>query len=203
VPGWLAIILLVVGFALVCFLLAGVLPHFLGAKRRRARVEAFLRNFSAYLGGNQGLRGWLSAHSVEMQDDAESVGLGVTYVAPPPMFGGGRYLPHPMFGDLFNRQTYADVVSPAYKREVLLAALHEVRSREAERRRDLLNPMAWVRLAFERLVGFPRYLLRTAGFSERVVDSSAARIITVLWGLLVGAATIGSFVVAVVALHRH
>ena len=74
--------------------------------------------------------------------------------------------------------------------------MHETGEQEAQRKRDLYNPWAWARLAFERLVGFPRYVLRHAGFSPGVTDSTAVRLVSVLWSLLVGAAGIGGFVLA-------
>jgi hypothetical protein len=54
-------------------------------------------------------------------------------------------------------------------------------------------------LSFDRLVAFPRYVLRRAGFTK-AADSTAARLVTVAWSLLVGAASIGGFVLALLKL---
>lgn len=71
---------------------------------------------------------------------------------------------------------------------------------EARARRDLRNPWSWTRLAFERVIGFPRYVLRNAGFSQEVTGSTRVRIVTVVWSFLVGASGIGAFVLGIVQL---
>jgi hypothetical protein len=200
-PAWLSIPLFVVAVFVLAFVLSGVLSRYRLAHKRRERAQAFLTNYLAYNRGEAGLEAWLIARSSEMQRDAQSVGLGVTYIAPPPMLGGG-YQPHPMFADLFNHQAYSESVTPAYRAQVLVTAIHDLANRENESWRDLLNPLTWLRLMFERVIGFPRYLLHVAGFSERVTESSSTRVVTVVWSLVVGAAGIGSFVVAVIALAR-
>lgn len=130
-----------------------------------------------------------------MQRDAMAMGHGVMYIAPPPMLGGGAYQPHQFFADLFDEQTNS-VGNARVRLDDLATIVHETRGQAEQRRRDLLNPWAWLRLAFERVVRFPRYVLRHAGFSKKVTDSTGARIVAVAWSLLVGAATIGGFVLA-------
>jgi hypothetical protein len=198
-PTWLSILLLVLGIVALAFIASGVLPRYRKARGRLRRVNEFLTNYGAFSQGDQAKGPWLAARSAQMQRDAESVGQGVGYVAPPPMFGGG-YLPHPMFADLFNRQSFTDDVTPEVRVQVLLTTLHDLQTREDQRRSELLNPLQWVRLAFERIVGFPRYLLRVAGFSEKVTESRRARIFTLIWAAAVGLAGIGSFVVAIIRL---
>lgn len=197
---WEAIVLVIIGALAASFVISGVLGRYLAVKRRRPRVQAFLENYIAYAEGDNTRLQWLLDRSVEMQQDAEAVGLGVTYVAPPPMIGGGPFQPHQMFGDLLNRQAYTDNVTQGFRLETLSKVVYELARREKAYKRDLFNPLAWLRRSFERIVGFPRYLLRIAGFSTRVTDSTGARILTVLWAIIVGAATIGSFVVGVIAL---
>ncbi len=61
-------------------------------------------------------------------------------------------------------------------------------------RRDLFNPWAWVRLSFERVVGFPSYILGVAGFGPDVTNSTRVRV--------GGLATVASAIVAVLAYLR-
>ena len=55
--------------------------------------------------------------------------------------------------------------------------------------------------SFEHLIGFPRYVLLRAEFGK-AADSAAARAVTVVWSLVVGASGIGGFVVGLLALNR-
>ena len=135
-----------------------------------------------------------------MQRDARSVGKGVAYVAPPPAIGGGQYLAHPYFTDLFDEQSFTDHGS-SFRLDELATIRYEIERQEDLRRRDLLNPWAWLRLSFERVAAFPRYVLRRSGF-RTAADSNGARIVTVAWSFLVGVSTIGAFVVGLVALSR-
>lgn len=184
-------------FLLGVFVLSGVIPTLRDASRRFQRVQEFASRYSAWVKagsvGDEDLA-WLIAHKDQVQRDAQRVGHGVTYVSPPPALGGGSYAPHQMFADLFSRQSYTDHITPDYRIETLLAVASAWDEQHRLAVSRLVNPFAWIRLAFERVVRFPRYLLKTAGFPENVTDSTGARIVTVLWGLLVGAATIGSFV---------
>jgi hypothetical protein len=109
-------------------------------------------------------------------------------------------LPHQIFADLFGQQSYANAITSAVKREALAQVIHELTLQKKDRRADLWRPTRWLRLAFERLIGFPRYLLETAGFSPRVTESGFARVVTVLWSIALGLATIGGFVVGLIAL---
>lgn len=202
VSGWVSIVVLVLAVLSGLFLLSSVTPRYIDVRHRRKRVEDFLARFSSYLEGDHSHEDWLIARAAEMQRDALTVRLGVTYVAPPPILGGGAFQPHQMFADLFNRQSFADCVTPAYKLEVLRTTAHELRARERRCRHDLMSPWSWVRLSFERVVGFPRYVLVQAGFSKKVTDSSLVRAVTVVWSLVVGAAGIGSFVLALIALRK-
>ena len=68
-PEWVAVILLIVGSFVLCFAISGVIPRRARVKKSRERSEAFLENYVAYLRGNGGLKGWLGAHSSEMQAD--------------------------------------------------------------------------------------------------------------------------------------
>lgn len=43
-------------------------------------------------------------------------------------------------------------------------------------------------------------MLRRAGFGDKVTDSTGARIVSVVWSLVIGAATIGAFVVGLLSL---
>jgi len=133
-----------------------------------------------------------------MQRDANRVGLGTTYVAPPPAIGGGSYRPHQMFMDLLGQQSYSDNVTVQVRLDTLATVEHELDAQVNQTCRHLLNPAKWIQLAFERIAGLPRYLLKTAGFSDNVTNSGFARIVTVVWGFLVGAATIASFVLLLV-----
>lgn len=112
---------------------------------------------------------------------------------------GGAYQPHAFFSDLFDNQTNS-VGSQGFRCEELAKIAHETRTQQERAKRALFNPWTWTRLAFERLVGFPRYVLRRAGFSDKVMDSTGARIVSVIWSLLIGAATIGAFAVGLLSL---
>ena len=201
-PEWLSLAIYCAAVLIAVFFVSGVAPRYRRTVERLRRVELFAQNYIALLEGDRNKRGWLAARADEMQADAQSVGRGVTYVAPPPMLGGGAYTPHQMFSDLFNRQSYTDNVTDALRLEVIAGVQHQLQRRVEQRRRELRNPLAWLRIAFERLVRFPRYLLRQAGFSKRVTDSSLTRAVTVAWSLIVGAATIGAFVVGLLALRK-
>jgi hypothetical protein len=107
-----------------------------------------------------------------------------------------------MFGDLLGRQAYADTVSDGMRLQTIEQAIYEWVTRREQYGSELVNPARWVQRAFESVVGFPRYLLRIAGFSSQVTESGFARVVTVLWSLVVGAFTIGAFIVAIVALLR-
>ncbi len=76
--------------------------------------------------------------------------------------------------------------SAAFRLDELTTIAHETREREGQARRDLYNPWAWTRLAVERVVGFPRYVLRHAGFSSEATNSTGARIVTVMWSVISG-----------------
>jgi hypothetical protein len=58
--------------------------------------------------------------------------------------------------------------------------LHDAEKERGRQRTELVNPAAWLRRAFERVVGSPRYLLRVTGFGKATVDGTAA--VTVVWG---------------------
>jgi hypothetical protein len=60
-----------------------------------------------------------------------------------------------------------------------------------------------VRLSFERIVGFPRYVLRQAGFPAKTTDSSAAKAVSVVWSVIVGLAGVGGLVVGLLALLKN
>jgi hypothetical protein len=204
-------------FIVVCFVASGVVPRYLAVRRRRPRVEEFERQYLAYVEAREGdwertyphhgrpphgeesqkIRDWLAPRRDEMQRDARAVGRGVVHVAPPPAAGGGSYQPHAIFADLFDRQSFTGH-SHQFRLDELASVAHETRRQESIWKRDLLNPWAWLRFAFERVVGFPRYVLLQAGFSAKATDTTAARLISVLWSALVGAAGIGGFVVALV-----
>jgi hypothetical protein len=176
------------------FLVSGVLPSFRQERRRSKRVREFRAKYYAWVEGEEDNREWLLARQAEMQRDAHRVGLGTTYVAPPPAIGGGSYRPHQMFMDLLGQQSYSDNVTVQVRLDTLATVEHELGAQVDKARRDLLNPARWIRLAFERIARLPRYLLKTAGFSDNVTNSGFARAATVLWSFLVGAATIASFV---------
>jgi hypothetical protein len=144
------------------------------------------------------LRRWLAARRNEMQRDAQAVNKGVRYVAPPPAIGGG-YRPHYYFLDLFDEQSFTGYGSD-FRQDELSTIIHEVERLRLRSRHDLYNPWAWVRHAFERVVGFPRYVLRRAGFSKAVTGSTGAKVATVVWSGLVGGATIGGFIVGLLQL---
>lgn len=210
-------IIYLVALLVAAFIVSGVVPRYLEVRRRLPRVEEFDRKYRAYLDGRERdyegfysdhggspphgdesakLRAWLTPRRAEMQRDAAKVRKGVVYVAPPPAIGGGNYMPHYMFRDLYDTQSFTEYAPANLRTDELVTIIHETRYQESAWRRDLFNPWAWLRLAFERLVGFPRYVLRLAGFSTEVTDSAAARAVSAAWSFLVGAAGIGGFVVA-------
>jgi hypothetical protein len=213
--------LYVVAVLAVLFIVSGVLPQLRRIRTRLRRAEEFERRYRAWLDArerdNEGptlhygpapegseaseLHAWLAARRNEMQRDAQSVGKGVMYVAPPLMVGGGPYQRHAYFTDLFDEQTFTDH-APSFRLDELATVRHELARTEAAWRRAVINPWAWMRLSFERLIGFPSYVLRRAGFSEKVTNSTGARIVTVAWSLVVGFATIGAFVVGLIQLAR-
>jgi len=189
---WILALLLLAG----SFLLSGVLPAYLRAKSRIHRVDRFAAKYGAWVENDMpsgGERDWLIARGPEMQADAKAVGQGVIYVAPPPMIGG-RYRPHYMFSDLAGAQSFGAGV--AERLDALTMTQHQLRVQAGHRRRDLSYPWRWVQRAFERIVRLPQYLLRTAGFSDDVSGSTAAKGVGVLWSLVVGAATVGAFVLS-------
>jgi hypothetical protein len=195
------------------FVISGVVPRYLSVRRRLPRVEEFERQYRAYSGArdqdyentsyhygppahdekSSELRSWLVARRNEMQRDAQEVGKGIVYVAPPPMIGG-PFRPHSYFSDLFDEQSFTDH-GPQYRLDELATIIHDTRNQARRWKRDVFNPWAWVRLAFERIVRFPYYVLRRSGFSDKAVASTGARIVTAVWSVLVGAATIAGFVV--------
>jgi hypothetical protein len=212
----------IVAVLVVTFVLSGVLPRYIEWRDRVRRVQEFKRQYrrwvdavekfdgvSGYGGPPPDLlaalaesnkladeiRPWLTARRNEMQRDAKAVGKGVMYVAPPPMIGGS-YKPHAYFLDLFDAQTDS-IGSRAYRLDDLVTIVHESEWQRDLRRRDLYNPAAWGRLAFERVVRFPAYVLKLVGFSEKTAGSSAVKVVSAVWSLLVGAATIAGFVVTV------
>ena len=188
------------------FVVSGVLLRWRSEKARYRRVRDFAHDYRAWLeadGAEEArLRMSLAARRDQMQRDAQSVGKGIMYVAPPPMMGGGSYQAHPYFSDLFGTQSYAEY-GPTFRLDELATILYEVDRAKAGWRRGVLNPWAWVRLSFERLIGFPKYVLRQAGFSNTVTNSTGVRILTVVWSILVGSSTIGAFIVGLILLGRH
>lgn len=212
--------LYILAVLLALFVVSGVLPRYHAWRDRGVRVEEFESQDRAYLAAQERdavgvisdfgqppegeeaahLRSWLSARRAEMQRDARSVGKGVNFVAPPPVAGGGRYVPHPYYSDLFDEQSFAELGS-SFRLDDLATIRHEVELQHRLRRGDLYNPWAWTRLSFERVIAFPRYVLRRAGFAK-TADSTAARLVTVVWSFLVGAAGIGGFVVTLLRLRR-
>lgn len=195
----LLIAVLVIGGS---FALSGVAPAYLRSKSRVFRVDRFAKRYRQWAeeGSPDGdAREWLIARGSEMQADAAAVGQGVVYVAPPIAIGGGPYRPQHIFSDLAGVTTFG--VESGERLDALTRTQHQVRIQRKHRRRDLFFPWRWIQLAFERLVGCPRYLLKVAGFSDAVAGSSAARGVGVLWSILVGAATIGAFVLSLLD-HR-
>lgn len=207
----------------VTFMLSGVLPRYIVWRDRVQRVTEFESRYRQWVeaderfDGVEGygaappdllaeidasskeaaeLRSWLTARRNEMQRDAEAVGKGVMYVAPPPMIGGS-YKPHAYFLDLFDVQTES-LGGRRYRLDDLVTIVHECKWQRDLRWRDLFNPAAWARLGFERLVCFPAYVLKLAGFSDRTAGSSAVKVVSAAWSLLVGAATIAGFVATLV-----
>lgn len=193
------------------FIGSGVVPRYLAVKARRHRVAEFATKYREWTDAERAarpdrytvneteeakaaeLRSWLAARRSEMQRDAESVGKGIIHVAPPPAVGGGSYVPHSYFADLFDQQSFTDH-GWGFRLDELATISHELEWQETGYRRGLFNPWAWIRLTFERIVGFPRYVLRHAGFSAKATESAPARVVSVVWSLLVGGAGIGGFV---------
>lgn len=199
------------------FFASGVLTRWLEWRARLCRVREFERRYRDWvedagdvpdewdligtvvtseqtvaIGTTEKSRAWLVARRNEMQRDARSVGKGVMYVAPPPMIGGS-FKPHPYFLDLFDEQTDS-IGSTRVRLDDLVTIIHEVEAQVGYRRHDLFNPAAWLRLTFTRLVRFPAWVLRTAGFSEQTASNAAVKAMGAAWSLLVGAAGIAGFV---------
>jgi hypothetical protein len=226
-PVELTAILYVAGVLTVAFVLSGVVSRYRTIRARRLRVEKFRDNYSEWVGHAEQiidgedfigaviprdasaaselaaqeaekLRPWLVARRDEMQRDAQVLGHGVVTIQPPPMVGGPiRH--HGVYADLFDEQSYAaDVVGASFRKDDLATIIHEAHRCEDRTRRDLYNPLQWVRLAFERIVGFPRYALRVAGFGENVTESTGVRVASAIWSIAVGVATIGAFVVSLI-----
>jgi hypothetical protein len=203
----------------VVFVVSGVLPRYFESRARRQRVQKFGREYAAYgdlrdadyerkgvqyddppfSSESKAARSWLIARRDEMQRDAAALGKGVIHLAPPAAEGGGPWRSHEYFADLFGEQTYAYILPANYRADALTTLVYEAEAVEGGRRWALWNPWQWLRLSFERVVAFPRYVLTIAGFSPNVTDSSTVRVVTAIWSLLVGVAGIGSFVVT--ALH--
>jgi hypothetical protein len=225
----LIVFLYVLAVLVAVFTVSGVVPRYRVWAARLGRVEEFDRQYRAWVEADSSLpdyetirsvtlpddfagaadtaaslaselRPWLVARRNEMQRDAESVGKGVMHIAPPPLIGGG-YVRHAFFLDLFDDQTNS-IGSTRVRVDDLATIIHEVRRIRDLRRRSMFNPWAWVRLSFERVIAFPRYVLSHAGFSK-AADSTTARALTVVWSLVVGVSTIGAFVIGIVALGRH
>lgn len=213
------VVLYVLAVLVAALIVSGVWPRWREDKARFARVQEFERQYRAWVEsrehdvdvhGHYGygpprlsdeteeLRAWLVARRNEMQRDAEMAGKGIVYVAPPPMIGGA-YQPHAYFSDLFDEQSFTDHEA-GFRLDELATIVHDTERQLERRKRHLLNPWAWLRGAFARLVGLPRYVLRLAGFGTNVTDSPGAKIGTAVWSFLVGAATIGAFVIGLVTL---
>lgn len=191
----MTVALIVVGALALLFVVSGVLPGWLQARARRERVQEFERHYLSHEAGDSSERAWLIARRLEMQRDAESLGRGATMIAPPPAVGG-YVQAHCYFAELFDETPYALMVQgDAFLANELASTNHELTTRERDAKWRLANPWAWLRLSFERVAGLPRYVLRQAGF-KAAADSTGARIVTVLWSALVGIATIGAFVLA-------
>lgn len=217
------IALYVLAVLVVAFLASGVLPRYIATKARRIRVETFDKAYNEWADLHERdyvmsssyyvdpvrderenepvderrmaeLRAFLVARRTTMQRDAQAVGKGVMYIAPPPMIGG-NYQPHSYFADLFDEQTNS-VGSTSVRRDDLATIVHETRRQERRRRADLRNPWAWLRLTFERIVGLPAYVLRVAGFGASVTGSAPVKVS----GVIVALATVGAFVVGVLTL---
>jgi hypothetical protein len=209
------------------FVVSGVVPRHRAVQERRERVEEFQEKYRDWIQAAGGivdfedwigqavpdglaaasydaeveaaeLRAWLVARRDEMQRDAQSARRGIAHIAPPPVIGGA-YVEHSYFSDLFDLQTDAEAMGgPSFKLDELATILHETECEEGRYRRDICNPWAWLRLAFERIVGVPRYVLRHVGFSEKAADSTGARLVAAVWSFVVGAAGIGGFIVTIV-----
>jgi hypothetical protein len=220
-------ILYVVGVLTVAFFLSGVVSRHRTNRARRLRVEKFCDNYSQWakhaeqvIDGEEfigsilpddgwaaselaaqeagKLRPWLIARRDEMQRDAQVLGHGVVTIQPPPLVGG-PIRNHGFYADLFDEQSYAaDVVGTSFRLDDLATIIYEAHRSEARTFRDIYNPLQWLRLAFERIVGLPRYALRVAGFGENVTESTGVRVASASWSIVVGVATIGAFVVSIV-----
>jgi len=212
----------VVAVLVVVFVASGVLPRYRATIARWRRVAEFEHHYREWVESRLqdaqdharhygpppaesektlGLRAWLVARRAEMRRDARAVGKEVVHVAPPLAVGGGQYVRHYYFADLFDEQTFTDH-EPQFRLDELATIRHELALQTVARRRDLLLPWRWIRLAFERVISLPRYLLMQAGLGSKVTGGLAARVVTVLWAILVGLAGIGSFMVALIALLR-
>lgn len=191
----MTVALIVLGALALLFVVSAVLPRWLDARARRRRVTEFERRYLAHEAGDESERPWLIARRTEMQRDAQKLGRGLITIAPPPAVGG-HVTQHAYFGELFDETPYAlMVMRDDFLQNELATIGHELEGQTRRAKRNMLNPWAWLRLSFEQVVGLPRYIIKQAGFSE-AADSKAARIVTVLWSVLVGVAGIGSFVLA-------
>lgn len=214
------VVVYILALAVVLFLFSGVLPRYRECVGRLPRVIEFERRYREYADADRNahadrdivytavtpeqeaagrraeeLRPWLVARRNEMQRDAQSVGKGVMYVAPPPMIGGS-YKPHSYFLDLFDEQTDS-IGSSRVRLDDLVTIIHEVEWQRDLRRRDLYNPAAWTRLTFLRLVRSPAHALRAAGFSKDAAATTVVKVFGAIWSGLVGAAGIAGLVWAV------
>jgi hypothetical protein len=179
------------------FVLSGVLPAYFRAKGRSFRARRFATRYRAWVEADNPSRDdrdWLIARGAEMQADAAKVGQGVVHIAPPPAAGGGPFRPQYIFSDLAGMTTFG--VETSERLDALTQTQYQLGVQARYRFRDLLLPWRWIQLAFERLISFPRYLLKVAGFSDAVSGSTAARGVGVVWSLIVGLATIGAFVLS-------
>lgn len=195
VDPWLVAALVLGG----SFVLSGVVPAYLRARGRVFRTRRFTKRFRAWVEEGRedsGDREWLIARGAEMQADAAKVGQGVVHIAPPLAAGGGPFRPQYIFSDLTGMTTFG--VGDAERLDALTRTEYQVGLQARHRFRDLFLPWRWIQLAFERLIRFPRYVLKAAGFSDAVSSSPAARGIGVIWSLLVGLATIGAFAMSLI-----
>ena len=217
----------VVAVLVVAFALSGVVPTFSQIRARRRRVEQFAEKYAAWADADADvldhedwigkavpddlaeasetgskeadeLKPWLTARCNEMQRDAQAVGHGIVRIAPPPAIGGA-ISSFGVYDDLFDRQAYADqLVGTSFRRQDLATIIYETQKQEDEARRAIVEPWSWVRLAFERVVRFPAYVLRVSGFGVGVTESTGVRVVSALWSFAVGVATIGAFVVVLI-----
>lgn len=195
----MTVALIVLGTLGLLFVVSAVLPRWLDARARYERVTEFERRYLAHEAGDESQRPWLIARRAEMQRDAQKLGRGHMVIAPPPAVGG-HVTQHAYFGELFDETPYALMVQgDDFLKNELATIAHELEGQTRRAKRNMLNPWAWLRLSFEQVVGLPRYIIKRAGFSAAAADSKAARIVTVLWSVVVGIAGIGSFVLALLA----